>query len=65
MSNELPVTEMFKEMVRLGQIAPKERMEDMRFPGELNHVTTYATYGTEVLEIAGGTKTNAELDKRP
>lgn len=65
MAQNLSVTEMFNEMVRLGQLTPVERMEDMRFPGELNHVTTYATYGTQVPNALGGNKSHAELDKRP
>lgn len=60
----LPITAMFNEMVRLGQITPTDRMEDLRMPGELPYVPSIATYGTPDVPIKPGME-NAELEQRP
>ncbi|MGY5793657.1 hypothetical protein ACXHXM_25945 len=64
MTKRLEVTEMFRDMIKLGHITPAETMEDLRFPGELPYVPTIATYGTYNAPINVGTGPNAQLDQR-
>ncbi|NTF88536.1 hypothetical protein G6L46_15505 [Agrobacterium rhizogenes] len=60
----LEITEMFRELVNSGKITPVERMEDLRFPGELPYIPTIATYGTPDLPSNVGTNSYAQLEQR-
>lgn len=60
----LEVTGMFKELVADGYISPVSRMEELRFPGELPYVPTFATYGTLETPVIVGTGEYAELGQR-
>lgn len=37
---------MFRSIVADGHITSVQAMEDLRFPGELEHVPSYVSYGT-------------------
>lgn len=60
----LPITEMFRELIKQGHITPSEQMEDLRFPGELPYVPTIATYGTVAVPMSIGLGPHAELEQR-
>jgi hypothetical protein len=60
----LPITDMFKELVRLQHITPPATMENLRFPGETPTIPTIASYGTPELRADGGKLVNAKLEQR-
>jgi hypothetical protein len=64
MTNQSPVTAIFKDLVRLGQITPVEQMENLRLPGELPSFPSITSYGTPEIPIRGGVNLDAKLEQR-
>lgn len=60
---ELPVLEMFNELIRLGYIHPTE-MVDMPDIGAYQSVPTITAYGTPDMPVCIGVHTHAELEQR-
>lgn len=60
----LPVSEMFREMIRQGYITPPDQMENLRLPGAYPHVPSIVGYATPEAPIRFGVDDDAELGQR-
>ena len=59
-----PITDIFREMIKLGYIEPVARMEEMRLPGEYAYVPSFTSYGTPDAPTVVGVHRDAELEHR-
>ncbi len=64
MAEEMTVTEMLLTLIEKGIVTPNNKLNDLTFPGEFDHVPSITSYGTPDIVINNGIHLDAKLEQR-